>query len=273
MNYVAVYSFIVAIINKNEHIYTEENLLQKYAQMISHIDAPYFVRYLFKVYCIKDSHKIFNKLKPTLDTSQYHTYDFKQGSLHKQRINFITDAILQDNIPVIDVGCGEGAYVINIAKKLQEGILYYAYDIDEEQIEIVMGKCLKRQITNVKCHTVFQDLINDVNGQKVNIILSEVIEHMPEEESKNIINFILNNFNVNKIFITTPNKDFNVFFYDDENEMRHKDHHYEMRYLEFETFMNQFKNDNNTIEIGQISDVIDNIQPTSFATIQVHGKE
>jgi hypothetical protein len=64
--------------------------------------------------------------------------------------------------------------------------------------------------------------------EKTDVLLVEVIEHMPLADAEKLIRAVFERVNFNRIFITTPNKEFNQFFSDDEEHMRHDDHHWEM---------------------------------------------
>ena len=106
------------------------------------------------------------------------------------------------------------------------------------------------------------------NEEKVNVILSEVIEHNTIEEAKNIIKNLMK-LNYHQIIITTPNSEFNQH-YQLEDEMRHDDHEFEFNANEFKNFINETTKDfqNFTLDYYGIGDSLNGIQPTQAVVIK-----
>ena len=73
--------------------------------------------------------------------------------------------------------------------------------------------------------------------------------------------------NFNQIFISTPNKDFNHHYFENQEDMRHDDHDFEMTSQEFNVFMNQFQTIDVQLTFDQIGDSINQTCPTQICII------
>ena len=96
---------------------------------------------------------------------------------------------LSFNKSILDIGCGEGYYAIPFAGKLESS--YYAVDIDDELLEVVKRKAESKQIDNISTFCSIDQFLETYNNEQVDIILTEVIEHMSTEEAKALILHIM----------------------------------------------------------------------------------
>ena len=302
--FASVFSLINAIKN-GECDYIDEGLLIKYAKLIQYLEAPYFVRYVFKVNLVR-SEATFGKLKQYLNTD---TIQLQHGHNFLHRMRFIEQHL--DGKTIIDVGSGEGKY-LRFAKNADH---YYAIEREESLREIIERKCRRDQRENV---TILESLdeLPVVDGRKT-LILTEVIEHNPYDEAMALLKRCLltgcgshdSPFH-SRILITTPNRDFNVYYFDDEasgfglqtsetvagterNEMtgfqppkpevrslkpdedadlwlRHEDHHFELTEQEFREFITTATDGVNcNVKFFAVGDKVDGISPQSGAVIDV----
>lgn len=217
----------------NEYIDISENVLDKYIKSVNVIDAPFYIRSLF-VRNFLSSRDRFRKYKEELERSGRYPISFAYGSTAMQRRNHIGSALAFDK-SILDVGCGEGFYAIPFAGKI-EGT-YYAIDINEEVLETMKRKADAKEIDNMAAFGSIDQFLDSYNGERVDVILTEVIEHMPEEEARQLILRICGEVDFDKFIITTPNADFNRYY--ELNDFRHDDHKWEMGEASFRQWMHE----------------------------------
>ncbi len=262
-NYINLLMLFITL-TSDEYMLLDQTAIEKYLNSIERLDAPFFIRYLFSRNMLK-SKKLFEQYKKRLETSKlYHNIKMMYGDTALQRRNKIQQ-LLPFNKPILDVGCGEGFYAIPFAMNIKD-YNYYAIDIDPNLTNIVNNKASKKDINNIKTFDHINEFIKVYDSSEIDIILTEVIEHMPIDDSKNLIDTILNSINFNKFIITVPNKDFNKFYMIDENEFRHLDHDWEPTENEFNQLMRDIIPFKFNIEFINIGDTIDNIS-TSIGCI------
>ena len=245
-NRYAVYTFI------------DDYFIQKHITMLTNISGiPYFVFYLF-IKRIMRSPVQFEKFKPQLETYFDNEVQFVFTDTHQSRKEFICSKINFDET-VLDFGCGELQYFKLLNKRgfVQE---YYAYD--EVDFKHIAGKIQANERAD---HLVWVDKLEELKDFQGQIILSEVIEHNSFEEAKKILIWIRDNTKFTKLFVTTPDKDFNVN-YELTEEFRHDDHDFELSNSEFVTLINEiFPNPKSFYGVG---DCVKGVYPTSAVIIQ-----
>jgi len=246
------------------YTYIDDLLAQKYGRILTNIEqVPYFVFYLFIMKAVK-SERQFRDLKPIFE-SYLSKYGLEANLVlegtYRQRIKFILEHLELD-IPILDIGCGEFTYYKKLMDK-QFAASYYAIDKDVRFEQ--MGNHIARRYD--ADNLFFTDSIdNFVSDEKVNILMTEVIEHNPMDESIDLIRKALS-YNFNKIIITTPNVEFNRF-YIMETDMRHDDHYFELTTDEFRTMMEECtKGMDIRIDYFQLGDSLNGIQPTQGCVI------
>lgn len=235
-------------------------MAQKYINVLKNIDnIPYFIVYLFKNRMFTSIEQ-FNSVKTELE-SVLPTLKLTYGNTHEQRISFIKQYFKNNENDILDVGCGELLYLKAIGPKLDSNRTYYAVDIDEG-FERVANKLRERD--NINCNVRFTSKLADLYDVQtpVDVLLTEVIEHMELDAAKNLIVEICENFNVNRFLITTPNRSFNQF-YNMDSVMRHDDHKFELTFDEFKEFISEtLKKHFFTVEYLNIGDEYQKITPT-----------
>jgi SAM-dependent methyltransferase len=271
-------SQVLAIFNAllNNDLYITDDEIDKYLACLLVVSAPYFIRHLFKCYFLR-TQSLFYKYKTLLETSSKEKLEFEFGNNLVQRTNFITKHMdFKSNI--IDIGCGEGHYVGEFAPKIDKnGLEYHAIDINPERIENVKRLCERRKIENVATWSSIDEFTCPDNSV---IIMTEVIEHMTEDNAEILIKKILK-WPFKSLIVTTPNKEFNHNYQLFEEEVRHEDHKLEFSKEDFVSLIkglvNNGNNSNNNnddtcinnriVEFFDIGDKVNNLKPTLAAIV------
>lgn len=245
--------------------FIDEQFAEKYARILTNLDdVPYFIFYLFIKRAVR-AEKIFNAIKPVFETYMAANgleVDFTWYPTHRARIKYITDRLQLDK-PILDMGCGELQYY-RAVMKLGFKKMYYAVDSDEKFQERAEKLSTSYEEDNLQFYTS----LHDFNAtEKINIILSEVIEHNSKEEAIQLIKALLK-LNFEQIIITTPNSEFNVY-YSETLEKRHEDHQFEPTAAEFKELIQQCIGDDKSlvVEYEHIGDKINGVQPTQTCII------
>lgn len=216
-----------------EHLDISDSLLDKYSKSIQAMDAPFYIRSLFsRNFLPKREH--YRKYKAALEQTDRYEMHLEYGSTGMQRRNFIAGQ-LPFSRPILDVGCGEGFYALAFAGKLAH--CYYAVDIDEERLELVNRKAVAKEVDNIVLFPSVDSFLLEYNGEQVDIILTEVIEHMSTKEARALILQLCREVDFASFIITTPNADFNPYY--ELSGLRHDDHKWEMGEQAFQTWMNE----------------------------------
>lgn len=246
-------------------MFIDDTMAQKFGRILTNIDkVPYFVFYLFIMKAVKSENQ-FEQLKPVFEA-----YLAKNGlkadlvlyNTKRHRLLHITN-MLEPDIPILDIGCGELTFY---KKMMAKGFAasYYAVDKNPD-IERIAGFIGRRYDDN---NLQFYSSLDDVTvAEPINILLTEVIEHNSMEEVKALIAKALT-FNVKRLIITTPNIEFNQF-YQMETELRHDDHQFELTTAEFTALIDEcVAGKAVNVEYFQIGDSLNGIQPTQGVVIQ-----
>lgn len=263
-NYVNLMMLFLAL-TSDEYISLDENSFEKYLSSIDRLDAPFFIRYIFNRNLFK-SKKTFEKYKKRLESTKlYDSIDMKFGDTATQRRDVIKKIIKFDK-SIVDVGCGEGFYAIPFSQNIKSGGTYHAIDIDKNLTQLVEKKALRNDIANINVYNHIDEFIKTYSNELVDVILTEVIEHMPLDESKKLMNRIVNNINFDNFIITVPNKDFNHFYMLDAGEFRHTDHDWEPSKSEFIDIINTEIPNSFKIDFIDIGDTVNGVS-TSIGCI------
>ncbi|MDR1594407.1 MAG: hypothetical protein LBS43_08000 [Prevotellaceae bacterium] len=260
---VAVFAHVTN--NYGMYIYIDDNLAQKLGRILTNIEnVPYFVFYLFIMRAVR-SVKQFETLKPVFEN--YLANSGLRANLviegtSRQRLTFIT-SLLEHNIPILDVGCGELLYYKKMMT-LNFAANYYAVDKNPDIEQIVVNISRRYDDNNLFFYSSLDEF---TSGEQVNILLTEVIEHNSIEEAKELIVKTLS-YNFNKVIITTPNVEFNPF-YSMENELRHDDHCFELTRDEFKSLITScIIGENVNVEYFYLGDSLNEIQPVQGCIIK-----
>lgn len=240
------------------YTYIDDSFIQKHITMFTNlVGIPYFVFYLF-IKRIMRSPVQFEKFRWQLEAYFNNEVQFVFTDTHQSRKEFICGQINFDE-PILDFGCGELQYfkLLNKRSFTQE---YYAYD--EVDFRHVADKIQKIEKADNLIWVEKLEELKDFEGQ---IILSEVIEHNSFEEAKSLLIWIRDNTKFTRLFVTTPNKDFNVN-YEMTDEFRHDDHDFELSSVEFVTLIDEiFTNPKSFHGVG---DCVKGVYPTSAVIIK-----
>ncbi|MDR2475289.1 MAG: class I SAM-dependent methyltransferase [Bacteroidales bacterium] len=239
------------------YVYLDDALVEKYGRILTNIEnVPYFVFYLFTLKAVKSFNQ-FNILKPVFENylaTQGLQANLVLESTHRLRLLFILN-LLEMDVSILDIGCGELAYY---KKMMEKGFLayYYAVDKDTDMERIAEAVSRRYEADNL---AFFTSLDEFSTSDRLNILLTEVIEHNSFEEAKALIYKVLS-LNFNKLIITTPNVEFNQF-YSMERNLRHDDHCFELTRNEFQALINECVGETRHVEYFYLGDNLNGIQP------------
>ncbi|MED1796685.1 class I SAM-dependent methyltransferase [Brevibacillus nitrificans] len=265
LHVVHVLCLFLAMFGK-EYIDISENILDKYVKSMQVIDAPFYIRSLFARNFLTSRDR-FKKYKEALEASARYAICFDFGNTAQQRRSYIAN-LLPFNKPIVDIGCGEGFYAIPFAKKIEE--CYYAIDTNQEALQITARKAEKKEMENVIPFPSLDHFLAEYNSEKVDVILTEVIEHMSEEDARQLILQIVQNVDFDTFILTTPNADFNAFY--EICHFRHEDHKWEMGEKEFQTWFLTFMPEELWhIEFVSIGDAVNGVRTTQGVLLKRKG--
>jgi hypothetical protein len=231
LNAAMVIFLMFCVSSKGIYVNLRGDNVEKYISAINVIDAPYFVRYLFKrnVFTNRDT---FLKNKPLLDTEEIKLW---HGDTLAQRKEAIFPE-LAGGPQLIDIGCGELNYSIPLSSKYEQVL---AYEADDEVRENAIGKATGRGVENLAIiGGATQESIrdNDLLFNGADVLISEVLEHIELKDAGKLISAVLET-GFRKIVITVPNKDFNKYYLLEDGEFRHDDHKWEMNFEDFNDWL------------------------------------
>lgn len=258
-----IYLFIIAVKN-GENMFMEEGLKGSLIELMKRIRAPYFVRYIFKSNFMVEGNK-----EQLIELAK--DYDgvlkLEPGNLMLNRLRFVRDNEWYGTRDIVDLGCGEGRFTFALAsnKKIDGKFDVHAIDIDEKRIEYVKRKASNKKMDNIYTYPSFDEFI-ETNGQDVDLLCTEVLEHMEIDEAKKLLRKILSLSNVKNVLITMPNKEFNKFYDIGDDDSRHDDHKFEPTESEFNAFILECAI-GKAVKFYQIGDYVDGFRPTLAALI------
>lgn len=246
----------------NENIDISDSLLDKYIRSVQVMDAPFYIRSLF-VRNFLSSRDRFAKYKAALETTDRYRIRFAYGGTALQRRQYIASRLAFDK-SILDVGCGEGFYALAFAGKIEGS--YYAVDIDAELLEKVNRRAEEKELDNIVTYGSVGQFLEDYNGERVDIILTEVIEHMSREDAGELIRQLIAQVDFDRFIVTTPNADFNVYY--ELDGFRHEDHRWEMGEADFRRWMGEVIRDTDlAAEFVAIGDGVNDRQTTQGVII------
>lgn len=251
--------------------YKTDEFAIKIVNGIVDMNMCYYMRYYLSSRGL--SPKQFSLCKSKLEMIKGHDVKLFWGSTHVQRKQALT-SLFDFKYPIIDIGCGEGVYMKDFAKKLKD-LDYYAVDADKECLEECRKIIEKKELTNVILHDSVDSLLEDIKTKSdtYDIILTEMIEHNTKEDAMMILSGLFKflaekTCSFNTIIITTPNKEFNIY-YEMKSEFRHDDHKWEPTREEFKDFINESTKDMHVKkDFINIGDEIDGVSVTQCCVIR-----
>jgi hypothetical protein len=246
------------------YAFIDDSFASKYLRVLTNIErVPYFVLYLFIKKAVKNNAQ-FAIVKPILENylAGYGiAADLTNEDTQQSRIGFITETVGVD-FPLLDIGCGEFSYY---KKLMNKGLSKNYYAIDRNEKLERLGENIMNRID--ADNLIFDTNLNNVpRNEKLNIIISEVIEHNSKEDAGELLKTALG-FDFNKIVISTPNADFNQFYFDEG--FRHNDHQFEFTDSEFKQFIENATGNRKDIKVNyaQVGDKLNDIRPTQIAIL------
>ncbi len=254
LSFVEVFAVVNAIKNK-EPLMMEDDRVERIVKMINIIDAPYFMRYVFKVNALRGG--AFKRFSDKINTE---SIKMVAGSNQDVRVEWIGNK-LNKSINIFDFGCGEGDYVSKFAKHVPT---YFATDKDEEALDSVRRIINKKVLDNVV-------IINEGGEPQgdYQLLCTEVVEHNEPEEAAKIIKDNMSKENCKRVIITTPNKEFNKFYKMEEDETRHVDHKFEYTKEEFENYIETaVVSEGWKAEYFKVGDIVDGICTTQGCVLE-----
>ncbi|MFF2480072.1 class I SAM-dependent methyltransferase [Paenibacillus sp. NPDC058071] len=241
----------------NEYIDISDSILDKYIKSMNVIDAPFYIRSLF-VRNFLSTRDRFQKYKTELEKTERYDIQFAYGGTALQRRNYIKSVLAFDK-SILDVGCGEGFYAFPFSRKIEGS--YYAVDINAELLEKVKRIADAKEIDNIVTFGSIDLFLESYNGEQVDVILTEVIEHMSQDEAKQLIHQICAHVDFDNFILTTPNADFNRYY--ELSDFRHEEHKWEMGEKSFQEWLTDVIKDMNlNAEFVAIGDGVNNIKTT-----------
>ncbi|MEK8130347.1 class I SAM-dependent methyltransferase [Paenibacillus filicis] len=249
-----------------EELDVADSLLDKYIKSIQIIDAPFYIRSLFVRHFLSSRDR-FRAYKGALERTDRYEIQFEFGGTGMQRRNYI-GSILPFNKSILDVGCGEGFYALPFAGKLEDS--YYAVDINEELLESVQRKAQAKDIDNIAIFASLDRFLEQYNGEQVDVILTEVIEHMSLEEARELIRQICTQVHFEHFIITTPNADFNRYY--ELEGFRHDDHKWELGEGAFQQWLTESVLENGLdYEFVAVGEGVNHIRTTQGVILRRKG--
>lgn len=247
----------------DEYLDISDEVIDKYVRSLNVIDAPFYIRSLFARNFLQTRER-FKKYKADVERTGRYAIALEFGGTALQRRDYIAKALPFDK-PLLDVGCGEGFYAIPFAGKI-EG-MYYAVDVDEERLELVKRKADARQIDNVATFRSLDHFLETYNGEQVDVLLTEVIEHMSEEAARALVRQICEQVAFDRLIVTTPNADFNRYY--ELSGFRHEDHKWEMGMEAFRAWFSEtIRELAPSCEFVAIGDGVDGVRTTQGAIVR-----
>jgi len=272
LNFTSLFGIFNAIVNNEPNFIKDENIV-KYIRCMNIIDAPYFLRYLFKIRFIKGMNTFnrniegFGVVKDELSKNKNKKIEMTFGDTWQARQMAIEERLDFKN-DVLEIGVGEGKYITRF-NRYMKNLNHYAIDIDNEVIEEAKRRVNNKGLKNVYFFNSTQDFLDSGNNEGIfDVILTEVIEHMSILEAESLIKLVIDNVKFNKFIITTPNADFNKNYF--MEGFRHQGHVFEMSSIEFKEFINKIIKDQSMFKVDfiDIGDLVDGDTPTQGCVIK-----
>ncbi|WP_042346553.1 class I SAM-dependent methyltransferase [Bacillus massiliigorillae] len=266
LQYSILFFLFLAMMGK-EHLDVPDELANKYIDIMNELNSPYFIRYLFVKNVIKERRQ-FKNLRHKLEQSTEGVLKFQYGSTADQRKQAI-EQMLSFNKEIVDIGCGEGAYAIPFAQKLEQ-YEYHAIDIDKELLHIVRKKMKRKGISNITTYSALDSYLQTYDSKKVDVLLTEVVEHMQLEEARAMVQQVLKRITFDCFILTTPNREFNTYY--ELEGFRHEDHKWEMTTVEFQQWIKDIVGEYNVeLSFLEIGDSVNGIHTTQGVVIKKVG--
>lgn len=262
LNVLLALCVLQALADPNLYLPLDEPALAKYIGALNRIDAPYYMRYLFAKTAVKSP----ERFALLADQLQGPGMKMFYGDTRTQRWNAVRSH-LPGGAFLMDLGCGEMYQSLKLASVYTE---VAAWDENPDLQERNAERLKKRDVSNVKLlgEATLQTLNHLEVPEGLDILATEVIEHMPQDEAHGLLS-ALAKLPFRTLVLTTPNRDFNVHY---DVQFRHDDHHWEPTSAEFEALVRQvFDTSGFKVLVQGIGDSVEGVHTSLMAVIQREG--
>ena len=260
--------YLAAVCSKVE-FQTEQGIITRLLEACNLLHAPYYVKYLLKARCIH-SLDDFRKFETLLNASAENRLEFCPYTNTNARFHWIQNHIVRD-MDILDFGCGEGRF-FPLAQNIAFST-YYAADRDEKMRDAAQKSALRRELDNVTVLESWDAFRQLETGRDFVVIMSEVFEHNELSDIRKILAEMLQNSHCVEILLTTPNRNFNPFYFLPESELRHPDHVFEMTQDEVKNcFENLTHGTNFSCRFYELGDKVDGIPAIIGVTLARNAK-
>lgn len=258
LNLVQVFCLMQSIEDRNVYVDITEGALNKYAQALKNIEAPYFIVYVFISRCVPD----FNSFQKVRSLLEQPGWQLNFGNTQKQRFDQIKKNI-QGGTVLQDIGCGE-LYYSRLLSGQYESI--NAWDMDNSIQERNARFIEKKSLHNINLKGGFTIEQTNVITPGNDILITEMLEHMPKEEAINLLT-ALKETPFRRMILTVPDGQFNQH-YKLDGQFRHDDHYWEPSFQEMKQLIeNIFGVDNPKVQIKPIGDGINGVHVSTLVVI------
>ena len=219
LRYTALILFMQLV--KDNVSYLTLDQVNVYAHIINKNDSiPFIVRHRFRGILEDNMSK---KVVPLLNNN--HIKLSTIGRNEQQRFAFVSTHIKYRD-SVLDIGCGPGKYI-----KVSKATKYIGVDIDENVLEKAKSKAEYLGVQG-SFYSNWNIALEQLT-EPTTVLLIEFIEHIEKDVAMLLLETLVSNKYVKQILISTPNKDFNMYFNLGPNDVRYEDHLYEFTQDEF----------------------------------------
>lgn len=258
LNLVQVFCLMQAVEDRNVYVDMTEGSLNKYAQALKNIQAPYFISYVFLSRCVLDLNG-FKKVKTVLEQPGW---QLNFGNTQKQRFEQIKKN-MQGGRVLQDIGCGELYYSRHLSSQYET---INAWDMDNSIQERNARFIDKKGFHNINLKGGFTEVDMDSIKDGDDILITEMLEHMPKESAITLLK-LLKDTPFRRMVLTVPDGQFNQF-YKLEGKFRHDDHYWEPSFQEMKDLIESiFGIDNPKVQCKKIGDGINGIHVSTLIII------
>ncbi len=95
----------------------------------------------------------------------------------------IADLPLEKNMAVADFGCGSGSWVLPLAERLEDGVIY-AIDIMKEPLSVLRSDLSRKGISNVKVMNENIEKGVSISDERVDLVLMTIFLFQVDDKSR-----------------------------------------------------------------------------------------
>lgn len=232
----------------------DKDTVVKIARSLALLKCPYYIINLVKQKFL-ESKGLFDHNKQLLEESCREQIQLSFGTLLNIRKDWVRSKLSYSCPILVDLGCGGDLNYGSLSKKYDR---YYAIDSNEEERQDAERRAKRKDYPVAAFLSSWQEAV-DILDEPTEVLLSEVLEHMPFENSIDLLRQVLSHTQVQKVLVTLPNKQFNQFY---AVEVRHSDHKWEVEREHLKTLLDVGL-EHRWIGVHQsLGDCVNGIQPT-----------